>query len=191
MNMKLENNYLESQNKINDNDYNNIQTENNLLSKIPIIYKRNKNANITNDDKRIKFSFLERLALKYKDFFNIKKEEEENYWDMTYEKTIDLDNRFFLSYFFSFIFIKLELITMLFLPENFNYYVITIPFYILSLFIDFSFNCLLYTDDIVSEKYNINGKLSFLTEWLLSFISNLITSLIIRYLKNDLFFFYF
>ena len=81
-------------------------TENNLLSKIPIIYKRNKNANISNDDKKIKLSFIERLALKYKDFFNIKEGEEGNYWDMTYEKAIDLDNIFFLSYYFSFIFIE-------------------------------------------------------------------------------------
>ena len=83
-----------------------IQIENNLLSKIPIIYKRNKNANISNDDKKIKLSFIERLALKYKDFFNIKEGEEGNYWDMTYEKAIDLDNIFFLSYYFSFIFIE-------------------------------------------------------------------------------------
>ena len=180
-----ENNYLESQNsKVTDFNYEMVQTENNLLSKIQIIYKRNKNANITNDDKSIKLSFLEKLGLKYKNFFNIREGEEENYWDMTYEKAIDSDNRYFLTCFFSFIFIKLELLTMLFLPENFDYYVITIPFYILSLFIDFTFNSLFYTDHIVSEKYNNDGKLSFLTEILLAFVSNLFTSLIIRYLRK-------
>ena len=45
--------------------------------------------------------------------------------------------------------------------------------------LDLTFNFLLYSDDVVSEKYNNNGKLSFFTSLSLSFISNIVSSLII------------
>ena len=40
-------------------------------------------------------------------------------------------------------------------------------------------NCLLYTDDVVSEKYHNNGELSMITSLSLSFISNIISSIIV------------
>ena len=40
-------------------------------------------------------------------------------------------------------------------------------------------NCFLYTDDIVSEKYHNNGQLSMITSFSLSFMSNIISSIIV------------
>ena len=40
-------------------------------------------------------------------------------------------------------------------------------------------NCLLYTDEVVSEKYHNDGNLSMLTSLSLSFISNIISSLVV------------
>ena len=40
-------------------------------------------------------------------------------------------------------------------------------------------NCFLYSDDVVSEKYHNNGKLSMITSLSLSFISNIISSIIV------------
>ena len=40
-------------------------------------------------------------------------------------------------------------------------------------------NCFLYTDDVVSEKYHNNGELSMITSLSLSFISNIISSIIV------------
>ena len=44
---------------------------------------------------------------------------------------------------------------------------------------DLTFNFLLYTDDVVSEKYNNDGELSFFTSLSLSLVSNIISSIII------------
>ena len=40
-------------------------------------------------------------------------------------------------------------------------------------------NCFLYTDDVVSEKFHNNGQLSMVTSLSLSFISNIISSIIV------------
>ena len=44
--------------------------------------------------------------------------------------------------------------------------------------LDLTLNCLLYTDDVVSEKYNNNGNIKFFTSLSLSFMSNIISSII-------------
>ena len=81
---------------------------------------------------------------------------------------------------------KIELISTIFFPEPYSSYSITIPFYILILLIDFTFNTLLYTDEIVSHKYKHDGKLSFYISFLLSGISNFITFLFMKYLNKNI-----
>ena len=51
---------------------------------------------------------------------------------------------------------------------------------------DLTINALIYTDKIISQKYYNKGKLNFITELILAFISNIITSLIIKYLKKEI-----
>ena len=53
--------------------------------------------------------------------------------------------------------------------------------YILSLIINFFFNTLLYSDEVVSNKYHNNGKLDMIVTLLLSISSNIITSIICYY----------
>ena len=55
--------------------------------------------------------------------------------------------------------------------------------YILSLLINFFFNTLLYSDEVVSKKYHNNGKLDFIVTLTLSLLSNIITSIICYYMK--------
>ena len=60
--------------------------------------------------------------------------------------------------------------------------VILLSQYILSLLVDFFFNSLLYSDEIVSHKYHNNGKLEFVVTLLLSILSNIISSIVCYYL---------
>ena len=55
--------------------------------------------------------------------------------------------------------------------------------YILSLLINFFFNALLYTDDVVSNKYHNNGELDIIVSLTLSILSNIITSIFCYYIK--------
>ena len=59
-----------------------------------------------------------------------------------------------------------------------------ISFYLLVFLLDVTSNCFFYTDDVVSEKYHNGGSLEMFTSLSLSFASNIISSIIIYYLKK-------
>ncbi len=81
--------------------------------------------------------------------------------------------------FLSLIIQKLELINLFFRNEKIK--IMIICEYILSLLINFFFNTLLYSDEVVSSKYHSNGKLDFIVTLTLSILSNIITSIIDYY----------
>ena len=83
-----------------------------------------------------------------------------------------------------FIFLKVELLATIYFPEPFSVYTITLPYYVLMLLIDFTLNAIVYTDDIVSQKYSNQGKLAFYTSTLLGFACNIITYFIMKILRK-------
>ncbi len=178
----------------NDKNTDDIQFEKSLFAKVNNVvnYKKNRNIIIIgkNKVKNNKIDFRERLKLKYSKAFNKKNNDINNFWNISFKNAIHNDKKLFLNSVYSFFFIKLELIAILFFPEAFDYYVITIPLYLLSLFLALTINALVYTDKIISQKYYNNGKLNFITEFILGLMSNIITSLIIKYLKKQISYFY-
>ena len=164
------NNENNNNEKINNEKINNdnINNENNNIENISYDFENNTN----------------RIYIKYKDIFV--KNELDNYWEMTFLQAIKYDRRNFFNSFINFILVKIELISTLFFPETYSSYSITIPFYILILLIDFTFNTLLYSDGIISHKYKHDGKLSFYISFLLSGISNFITFIFMKYLNKNI-----
>ena len=61
--------------------------------------------------------------------------------------------------------------------------IILIYQYILSLLIDLFVNAFLYSDEIVSNKYHNNGELDLIVTLTLSLLSNIINSIICKYLN--------
>ena len=106
---------------------------------------------------------------------------EENINELPYSKAIEVDKRSISHIFCSFIVEKLELISICFYEHQIKS--ILLSEYILTLLINFFFNALLYSDDVVSNKYHNNGKLDFAVSLLLSIISNIITTVICYYIK--------
>ena len=144
-------------------------------------YKAETTENSLRDD-FIDIKKIKNVYFKYRIFFLHGKKHELN--DMNYNEAIIYDARNFFKIYLSFLFSKIELISILFFPQEFNSYTITIQFYIFCLLFDFTLNAILYTDDIVSEKYYNNGKLSYLTSFLLSGIANFITAIFIRFFRK-------
>ena len=103
---------------------------------------------------------------------------------LPYAEAIKKDHRDFFKLFLSIFKLKIEFIALLFYPENFTYKPYTLSMYTLGLIFGFFSNSILYTDDIVSEKYHNNGKLNFLTTIFLSLTSNFISWLISCLCKN-------
>ena len=109
------------------------------------------------------------------------KVKDENINELPYSKAIKSDNRNMLHIFYSFIIDKLELISIF--CNDTVIKAILFSEYILALLINFFFNTLLYSDEVVSNKYHNNGKLDFIVSLVLSIISNIVTSILGYYLK--------
>ena len=79
---------------------------------------------------------------------------------------------------------KIDIISILFYPEEFTHKSLTVCLYTLDFLFSFFLNALLYTDDVVSEKYHNNGQLNFFTTIFLSLTSNIISSIIMFFIQK-------
>ena len=104
--------------------------------------------------------------------------------DVPYTKALRIDNRSFCEIFFYIIANKLEIVNMFFYKNIYVHLSMTISLYLFSFLLDVAFNCFLYSDDVVSEKYHNEGRLEMLTSLSLSFASNIITSIITYFLRK-------
>ena len=105
----------------------------------------------------------------------------EDYNELPFTQAIIYDKRNVFQIFKSLIFSKLELINILCGSQKIK--IIMIGEYILSLLTNFFFNALLYTDEVVSNKYHNNGQLDFIVTLTLSLLSNIITSIICYFIR--------
>jgi hypothetical protein len=103
---------------------------------------------------------------------------------LPYTQALKIDRRNFISIYISLIKMKIDIIAILFYPEEFTHKSITLSVYVLDFLFSFFMNAFLYSDDIVSEKYHNNGQLNFYTTLFLILTSNIISSIFIYYIKN-------
>ena len=100
---------------------------------------------------------------------------------MPFSKAIREDKRNILQVFKSILFSKINIINLFVGEEKVKELIICE--FILSLLINFFFNALLYSDEIVSHKYHNNGNLDFIVIFCLSILSNIITSFVCFFLE--------
>jgi hypothetical protein len=112
----------------------------------------------------------------------VSKEEVFNYNKLPYSKALREDKRNIFQLTFSIIIEKIDLF-QLFICENY-FQSLLVCQYILSLLLDFFFNTLLYSDEIVSHKYHNNGNLGFIVTVTLSVLSNIISALFMHFIKT-------
>ena len=103
---------------------------------------------------------------------------------LPYSQALKIDDRNFFLIYISLIKLKIEIISILFFPEEFTHKSLTLSMYVLNFLFNFFMNAFLYTDDVVSEKYHNNGQLNFFTTLFLSITSNIVSSIIIFYIKK-------
>ena len=101
--------------------------------------------------------------------------------ELPYSKALKEDKRNLFQIFYSFIIEKLEIISIFCTSHKIK--IILFVEYILALLINFFFNALLYSDDVVSNKYHNNGKLDTIVSLTLSIISNILSSIFCYYIK--------
>ena len=97
-----------------------------------------------------------------------------NYNDLTFSKAIEDDKRTIVQIFLSFLLQKFEFIQLTFYPKEFSHISLTFSLYIFEILLDVTINSLLFSDDVISQKYYNNGELLFFTSNILSISSNII-----------------
>ena len=149
-----------------------------------------KKKNIKNNDRFItinpnkitKKSKLKKSPIKETEKEGIKEKDDlENLNDLPYGNAIKIDKRNIFQVFKSVLFNKLDLIDLIFSKKRIK--IICICEYMLSLLFGYFFNALLYSDDVVSQKYHNNGELDSIVSITLSLISNIITSIVCHYIE--------
>ena len=159
---------------------------NNKSTKMCLFQKENKininnNSNKKNSYKSVNKSKKIIIINEIKNNNHIKNEDSDSYNFSPYTKALREDKRNFFQIFKFFFFKKIDLLNLIFSKDIFKD--LLICQYIISLILDFFFNTLLYSDDIVSHKYHNNGKLDFIVTLSLSIISNIITSIFNYFLE--------
>ena len=115
---------------------------------------------------------------------NLIKLEEQDYNVLPYSEALKLDNRNIFMIYMSLLKKKIDIISILFYPEDFTHKSLTLCIYALDFLLSFFTNALLYTDDVISEKYHNNGQLDLLTTLFLSLTSNIISFIIMFIIKK-------
>ena len=115
---------------------------------------------------------------------NFDQSEEGDYNSLPYSQALLLDKRNIFSIYKSFIKMKIDIISILFFSEEFTHRSLTLCLYALDFYFSFFLNALLYTDDVVSEKYHNNGQLNFFTTIFLSLTSNIISCIIMHFIQK-------
>ena len=136
-----------------------------------------KNEN-NNSNLSIDFNFPHLIDIKDEDI----KENELN--KIPYQQALRIDKREFCQICLTVFFNKVGILNLFFYRSPYTYLTLTINVYLFELLLDLTFNCLLYSDDVVSEKYHNDGNLSLLTSFSLSIISNIISSIIVSIISN-------
>ena len=103
--------------------------------------------------------------------------------NLSYFIAIKEDNRNFFKLYLSIFISKIDIIQIIFFPEDYSNRLLLFNIYIIDLYIDLLMNSILYNDYAVSQKYHNNGTLNFVTSFIISLFSNILTNLVMIFLK--------
>ena len=179
-----------TQKKISKRMSNKMSTKHFNIDDKPNLKVKNKNKNkIDNMNIYLKNKKVTRMSMKdiYSliNFINDEEVENKELNNIPYTQALRIDNRNWFRMFLSVIAHEIEIINIFYYRNPYNHMTIIISTYTFELCLDLTLNCILYTDDVVSEKYNNNGSLGFFTSLSLSFMSNIFSS-IIAFVVNKL-----
>ena len=104
--------------------------------------------------------------------------------NIPYRQALRIDKRSFWNILFSILTNQIEFISLFLYRNPYSHYTLTFSVYLFELLLDLTMNGLLYTDEVVSEKYHNNGNLSMFTTLSLSFISNIVSSIIVFFIAK-------
>ena len=79
---------------------------------------------------------------------------------------------------------KIKTIEILFFRDEYSYFSLTFSFYLFEILLDITINSLLFSDDVISQKYYNSGELLLITSNILSISSNIISYIILLFAEK-------
>ena len=143
------------------------------------------NSNNSNNNQNNLFILNPKNILKTTIQRNEKNLEKIDYNELSYKEAIEKDGRNFFEIFISFFKLKFQTIQIIFYQKEYSHLSLTLSLYLLDILLDLTINSLLFSNDVISQKYFNNGELLFFTTNMLSISSNVI-SYFILYLTEKL-----
>ena len=113
-----------------------------------------------------------------KSYISDEQVDKKEYNSIPFSQALRIDKRGYPEIFLSVLAHEIQIVEIFYYRNPFNHLSILLSLYIFELCLDLSMNCFLYTDDVVSEKYNNNGSIGFFTSLSLSFMSNIFAGII-------------
>ena len=101
-----------------------------------------------------------------------------------FSQAIRIDKRNYCQIFMSFLAKEIDIINIFYYKNPYEHISISLSLYVFESCVDFTFNCFLCSDDVVSQKYHNKGSLKFLTSFSISLLSNIISSLIVFFIEK-------
>ena len=160
----------------NRNSYILINNSNKLINFISPFHQKSENKK--NDEIDFKKLYLKKIRLNDEDV------DINDYNTLPYTQALRIDKRNIFLIFMNLIKMKIDIISIIFYPEEYTNRTLLISTYLLDFLFNYFMNALLYSDDVVSQKYHNNGSLNFVTSLSLSLASNIISSIAIWIVKK-------
>ena len=124
------------------------------------------NRKIKKDKKELKGYFIDQQI------------DKKEYNSVPFTQALRIDKRGCHEMFLSVLAHEIQIIDIFYYRSPYTHLSILLPIYIFELCLDLTLNCFLYTEDVVSEKYNNDGSIGFFTSLSLSFMSNIFSGIL-------------
>ena len=111
-------------------------------------------------------------------------EKDINYNELQYFEAVEKDKRNIFQIFLSLFYMKLKTIKILFFRDEYSYFSLIFSLYLFEILLDITINSLLFSDDVISQKYYNNGELLLITSNILSITSNIISYIILLFTEK-------
>ena len=96
-----------------------------------------------------------------------------------YTQALRIDKRNYFDMFLSFLANEIDLIKIFYYKNPFEHISLSLSLYAFESCLDFTLNCFLCNDDVVSQKFHNNGSIRFITSFSLSLMSNIFSSVLV------------
>ena len=153
-----------------------------------INYNKNTNLTVINNNKIYKIKKIKnKFGTNIYNYFNSVSDDQidkKDFNKIPFTQALRIDKRNYFEMFLSFLANEIEIVKIFYYRDPYTHISITLSLYVFESCLDFTLNCFLCNDDVVSQKFHNYGSIKILTSLTLSLMSNILSSTIVFLLEK-------